>query len=320
MFFQISILIFGFALLIFGADFLIKGASGMAKKFNISEILIGLTIVALGTSLPELVVTTISATTGNTDIILGNVIGSNLCNLLLILGFLAILKPIDFEETSVRQSLPLLNITTLLVLIMGIGIFSSSKLVLTKLDAIILLLIACIYFAYPIIKHIKERKTSKYSKNTSTSKNINVIQCFIYILMGCFALKYGGDFVVNSASNIAYIFNIPERVISLTIVALGTSLPELVTSTVAVLKGDDDIAEGNILGSCIINLCLILGVGAFISNLTLNVNYIENIILLLASCILIWLYSISNKKHTLSRSNGVVLLVIYIIYCIRLFI
>ncbi len=320
MFFQISILIFGFALLIFGADFLIKGASGMAKKFNISEILIGLTIVALGTSLPELVVTTISATTGNTDIILGNVIGSNLCNLLLILGFLAILKPIDFEETSVRQSLPLLNITTLLVLIMGIGIFSSSKLVLTKLDAIILLLIACIYFAYPIIKHIKERKTSKYSKNTSTSKNINIIQCFIYILMGCFALKYGGDFVVNSASNIAYIFNIPERVISLTIVALGTSLPELVTSTVAVLKGDDDIAEGNILGSCIINLCLILGVGAFISNLTLNVNYIENIILLLASCILIWLYSISNKKHTLSRSNGVVLLVIYIIYCIRLFI
>lgn len=320
MFFQMSILIFGFALLIFGADFLIKGASGMAKKFNISEILIGLTIVALGTSLPELVVTTISATTGNTDIILGNVIGSNLCNLLLILGFLAILKPIDFEETSVRQSLPLLNITTLLVLIMGIGIFSSSKLVLTKLDAIILLIIACIYFAYPIIKHIKERKTSKYLKNTSTSKNINVIQCFIYILMGCFALKYGGDFVVNSASNIAYIFNIPERVISLTIVALGTSLPELVTSTVAVLKGDDDIAEGNILGSCIINLCLILGVGAFISNLTLNVNYIENIILLLSSCILIWLYSISNKKHTLSRSNGVVLLVIYIIYCIRLFI
>lgn len=317
MFFQISILIFGFSLLIFGADFLVKGSTGIAKKFNISEILIGLTIVAIGTSLPELVVTIISASTGNTDIIIGNVIGSNLCNLLLILGFLAILKPINFEKSSVKRSLPLLNITTLLILIMGTGIFSNNKLVLTKLDAIILLIIACIYFAYPIIEY---KKASKHLNNKVTSESISIAQCLIYILLGCFALKYGGDFVVDSASNIAYIFKIPERVVSLTIVALGTSLPELVTSTVAVLKGDDDIAEGNILGSCIINLCLILGVGAFISNLTLNVNYIENIILLLASCILIWLYSISNKKHTLSRANGLVLLIIYIIYCVRLFI
>ena len=319
MFVQIVILIFGFVLLVLGADLLVKGASGIAKKVHISEILIGLTIVALGTSLPELVVTIISATSGNTDIIIGNVIGSNLCNLLLILGIIAILKPIQFEESSIKQSLPLLNITTLLVLVMGIGIFSNSKLALTKLDALILLAIALVYFAYPIIDHLKERKNLKETPSNAKEEN-SILNCVIYLLIGCFALKYGGDFVVDSASNIAYLFNISERVVSLTIVALGTSLPELVTSVVAILKGDDDIAEGNILGSCIINLCLILGLGALMSNLTLSVNYIENIILLLASSILIWLYGVSNKNHVLTRGNGLILLVIYIIYCIRLFV
>ena len=316
---QFIILIFGFGLLIFGADLLVKGASNIAKKFHISEILIGLTIVALGTSLPELVVTIISATTGNTDIIIGNVIGSNLCNLLLILGVLAIMKPIKFEDSSIKQNMPLLNVVTLLVLIMGLGLFSKNPLTLNKFDAIILLLIAFVYFAYPIWKYMKERKKEIVQLHQE-SDNINIILCIIYCLIGCIALKFGGDFVVDSASNIAFLFNIPERVVSLTIVALGTSLPELATSVIAVIKGDDDIAEGNILGSCIINLCLILGVGAFFSNLILSIEFIENIILLFASCILIWLYALSNKDHTLTRLNGVILLVIYIIYCVRLFI
>ena len=320
MFIQILILIFGFSLLISGANSLITGASNIAKKFNIPEILIGLTIVALGTSLPELVVTIISAATNNTDILVGNVIGSNICNLLLILGIISIIKPIKFEKISVTRNLPLLIGITILVLIMGLGLFANNKLEFTKLDGFILLLIALIYFIYPIIQYIKIKQNSTTDNLNLDNTNNNTIKNIIYILLGCFALKYGGDFVVNSSISIANILNIPERVISLTIVALGTSLPELVTSIVAILKNDEDLAEGNIIGSCIINFCLILGLGATISNISLTTDYIENLILLLASSIIIWLYTLENKTNILKRNNGIVLLIIYLIYSIKLFI
>lgn len=321
MFIQILILIFGFVLLIIGANTLVNGASGIAKKFNISEILIGLTIVALGTSLPELVVTIISASSNNTDIIVGNVIGSNICNLLLIFGITSIIKPIKFKKTTTKQNLPLLIIITLLVLLMGLGLFSDNKLILSKSNGIILLIIALIYFIHPIIKHFrKEENNSKlFESESESSDNNNTIKNIIYILLGGFALKYGGDFVVDGATSIATALNISERVISLTIVALGTSLPELVTSIVAIIKRNNDLAEGNIIGSCIINFCLILGLGATISNLPITTSYIDNLILLLGSSILIWLYELGNKDNTLTRSNGFVLLIIYLIYSIKLF-
>lgn len=323
MFIQLLILIFGFILLVSGANSLVNGASGIAKKFNIPEILIGLTIVALGTSLPELVVTIISAATNSTDIVVGNVIGSNICNMLLILGIVTIIKPVKFEKTTIKQNIPLLIGITSLVLIMGLGLFSDQKLIFTKLDGTILLIIALIYFVYPIIQYVKQTKSDTELINLEiekTDNDNNIIRNIIYILLGGFALKYGGDFVVNSATLIATALNISERVISLTIVALGTSLPELITSIVAIVKHDEDLAEGNIIGSCIINFCLILGLGAFISNLPITISYIENLILLLASSILIWLYSLGNKDNTLTRSNGIILLIIYLIYNIRLFI
>ena len=250
MFIQFLILAFGFTLLISGANRLVNGASGIAKKFNIPEILIGLTIVALGTSLPELIVTIISATTNSTDILIGNVIGSNICNLLFILGIIAIIKPIKFEKSTLKQNLPLLNLITVSVLIMGIGLFSANKLIFTRMHGIILLGISILYFSYPIIQYAKNKNIYNDTENNSTSnkENINIIQCIIYILLGGFALKYGGDFVVSSSTTIATALNIPERIISLTIVALGTSLPELVTSIVAIIKHDDDLAEGNIIG------------------------------------------------------------------------
>lgn len=317
---QILILIFGFILLVTGANTLINGASGIAKKFNIPEILIGLTIVALGTSLPELVVTIISAATDNTDILVGNVIGSNICNLLLILGSIAILKPIKFEKITIKENLPFLNILTILILIMGLGVFSKDNLVFNRTNGIILLSIALIYLLYPILQFLKNKNTLENTQLNSNKKDINIIQCIIFILIGGFALKYGGDFVVNSATSIASIINIPERVVSLTIVALGTSLPELITSIVAIVKHDDDLAEGNIIGSCIINFCLILGLGATISNLPITIDYMENLILLLASSILILLYGLGNKDNTLTRNNGIILLIIYLIYSVRLFI
>lgn len=322
MFFQVLILIFGFILLISGANGLVIGASNIAKRFHVPEILIGLTIVALGTSLPELVVTVVSSANNSTDIIVGNVIGSNICNLLLVLGIIAVLKPIKFEKSTIKQNLPFLIGITALVLIMGIGLFSKDKLVFTKFDGIILLIIAIIYFLYPIIEYIKIQKANNNSieKENNNSKNNNLIQSIIYILLGGFALKYGGDFVVDSATAIATSLNVSERVISLTIVALGTSLPELATAIVAIIKKDEELAEGNIIGSCIINFCLILGLGATLSNLPITTAYIENLILLLATSILIWLYSLGNKNNTLTRGNGMILLIIYLIYSIRLFI
>ena len=321
MFFQVFILIFGFVLLISGANGLVIGASNIAKRFHVPEILIGLTIVALGTSLPELVVTIVSSANNSTDIIVGNVIGSNICNLLLVLGVIAVLKPIKFEKSTIKQNLPFLIGITALVLIMGLGLFSKDKLVFTKFDGIILLIIAIIYFLYPIIEYIKIQKANNnLIEKENNSSNNNLIQSIIYILLGGFALKYGGDFVVDSATTIATSLNVSERVISLTIVALGTSLPELATAVVAIIKKDDELAEGNIIGSCIINFCLILGLGATLSNLPITTAYIENLILLLAASILIWLYSFGNKNNTLTRSNGMILLVIYLIYSIRLFI
>ena len=318
---QLLILILGFALLIFGADYLVKGASNIAKVLNVSEMVIGLTIVALGTSLPELLVSIVSATTGSTDIVMGNVIGSNICNLLLILGVVIIIKPIKLEKDSIKKNIPLLIGITGLIMVMSLGIFFNTKLIITKLDGFILLIIAVIYFAAPILDFIKNgSKQNSSSLEEKEESNKLIIKDLIYIVLGGFALKYGGDFAVNSSVNVAQMLNISERVIGLTIVAIGTSLPELITSIVAILKNNEDIAEGNIIGSCIINSCLILGTGAFISNIPLTASHIKDMALLLVCIVLIWLFALSNKENVLKRNHGIVLLAIYLIYSIKLFI
>ena len=322
MFFEILILILGFALLIIGADILIKGASNIAKKFNIPDILIGLTIVSLGTTLPELVVSVTSAATGSTDIVFGNVVGSNICNLLLILGLIAVFKPIKFEKSTIKQNLPLLILLTSIIFIFGLGLFSDAKLIINRIHATILLFVAVLYFFIPIMLCIKNiKKDADPITNNSKDKNTySLLNSIIYILLGGLALKYGGDFVVNSATNIAYSLNISERVIGLTIVAVGTSLPELITSIVAILKNNENIAEGNIIGACTINSCLVLGAGAFISDIPLSSDNLHDLIFLLASIVLIFLFGLTNKNNTIKRCNGAILLAIYVVYSIRLFI
>ena len=318
---QILILILGFALLILGADFLVKGASNIAKVLKVSEMVIGLTIVALGTSLPELLVSIVSATTGSTDIVMGNVVGSNICNLLLILALVTIIKPIKFEKDSIRKNIPLLIGITVMIIVMALGIFFNTKLKITKSDGLILLIISIIYFAIPIIDFIKKdnKENEKDENEKEESKNL-IIKDLIFIVLGGFALKYGGDFAVNSSVNVAHMLNISERVIGLTIVAIGTSLPELITSIVAIITKNDDIAEGNIIGSCIINSSLILGAGAFIADIPLTANHLKDMALLLICTVLIWLFALSNKENILKRSYGVILLIIYLVYSIKLFI
>lgn len=318
MFVHFLIIILGFILLIYGADILVKGASGIAKRFNISEIIIGLTIVSLGTSLPELIITITSYSSNSQDLIIGNVIGSNICNLLLILGILSIIKPIQLEMSTIKTNLPILILVNALVLMMSFIPIHNNTLSINFAEGIVLLIIAFIYLIIPIIKHLKEER--EIYKKTNHSDNTSIFKSLIFILLGGFALKYGGDFVVNSSIKVAEHLNISENIIGLTIIALGTSLPELITSIVAVVKGNVDIAEGNIIGSCMINFCLILGFGAILSTITLDGRYIENLILLIGSTTLIWLYGLSNNEHILKRSNGIILLVIFIIYIIRLFI
>ncbi|MBQ6992545.1 MAG: calcium/sodium antiporter [Clostridia bacterium] len=318
---DILLIILGFILLVLGANVLIKGASNIAKKFHIPEILVGLTIVAIGTSLPELIVTIISAAKGSTDLIAGNVIGSNLANLLLILGVMAVIKPIDIEKTTKKIYLPILFASSIVIIAMGLGIFGGEKADINKIEGIVLLLFSVIYFLVPIILQIKNiKQSSEENEEAKQDKKYSLISSIIYIILGAILLKYGGDFVVDGSTNFASKIGISERVIGLTIVAIGTSLPELITSIIAIIKHDDDIAEGNIIGSCIVNSFLILGTGAALIDIPFDENLIKNLFLLVGATLLIWLFSYANKENRINRNNGILLLCIYALYVIKLFI
>ena len=315
MFKNIFIIIFGIGLLIFGANLLVKGANKIAQKLKIPEIIIGLTIVAIGTSLPELIVTIISATKDSTELIMGNVLGSNISNLLLILGVISIIKPVKTDIKTRKIHIPVLILSTLLVFLMGLGFLGSQKLIITKIDGLVLIFIGIIYYIYTISEELKNENESEIE-----DKDINIITSIINILIGSILLKYGGDFVVDSSINIAKDFGISEKIIGLTIIGLGTSLPELVTSIMAILKQNEDLAIGNIIGSCIMNLLFILGIGAVISPIYFGYGFNQTIFLLIASTILIWLYSMAEQNKKINRHNGIVLVSIFILYFVKLFI
>ena len=329
---QISMIILGFILLILGANLLIKGSVNIAKKFHIPEILIGLTIVALGTSMPELIVTITSANKGAGDLIIGNAIGSNLCNLLLILGLMAILKPIKVDKDAKKIHIPISFLATLLVLIMGLGILYGEVGVINRVDGIILTILSVIYFIYPIIIEIKyvgarfhprpEKKLNLKSVGETISRPQQEKKTFLSIIcifIGIISLKYGGDFVVEYCIEIARMFSISERVIGLTVIAIGTALPELVTSILAIIKKDTDLAVGNLVGSCILNLLLILGIGAIITPLTLSSEFIQNLVILLVTNLIILIFCFIGKKHTVTKQKGLVLLAFFSLYICSLF-
>lgn len=317
---QIIMIILGFILLICGANILIKGSTQIAKKFHIPEMLIGLTIVALGTSAPELIVTITSANKGAGDLILGNAIGSNLCNLLLILGLMALLRPIEVDEDAKNIHIPVSFLAALLILLMGLGVFYGETGVISKTDGIILIILSVIYFIYPIILEIKDVAETYIRDKNNKTNDIKIWKSILFIVLGIVLLKYGGDFVVDYSIQIARMLNISERVIGLTIVAIGTALPELVTSIFAVIKKDTDLAVGNLVGSCVLNLLLILGIGALITPLIVSNEFIQNLLILLGTNLLIWLFNFIGKKNYISRIQGSILIVIFGAYIIKLFI
>ena len=321
MFVAFLMIIIGFVLLVIGADFLVRGASNIASKFHIPEMLIGLTIVALGTSAPELIITITSAFSGNTDLIIGNAIGSNLCNLLFILGLMAIIRPILIDNEAKKIHIPIALLSALVILFIEISNIGSTPSFIGRVDGIILLILFFIYFTYPIVSEIKDiRKTYKENKNEVNTKNVKVFVQLIFIIIGIVLLKFGGDFVVDYSTKIAQAWGISERVIGLTIVAIGTAMPELITSIIAVIRKDTDLAVGNLVGSCVLNLLLILGIGAVITPLEFSNEFTQNLILLSVSTLILWIFNFVGKKNTITRFKGFSLLAIFAFYMVGLFI
>lgn len=320
MFMYSIMIVIGFVLLVLGAELLVRGSSNIASKFHIPEMLIGLTIVALGTSAPELIITVTSAFSGNTDLIIGNAIGSNLCNLLFILGLMAIIRPIFIDEDAKKIHIPIAFLSVLVILFIEISHISSNPSFIGRVDGIILVILFLAYFTYPIFSEIKDiRKAYKENMNEESTKNIKIFVQIIFIIIGIVLLKFGGDFVVDYSTEIAQALGISERVIGLTIVAIGTAMPELITSIIAIIRKDTDLAVGNLVGSCVLNLLLILGVGAIITPLEFSNEFTQNLILLAISTLILWIFNFIGKKNTITRFKGFILLIIFTFYMVGLF-
>ncbi len=319
MFIQMLILIVGFVLLIKGADLLVEGGSNIAKKFHIPELVIGLTIVSIGTSMPELMVSLTSAIEGHADMSIGNIVGSNLANLLLILGICAIINNLKFKKETKYFESPFALLVTVLLFCMGNNALGGQYNLINRAEGIILVVLCIAFIIYNIVMAKKGEAFDGITEdlpvvNTKINSKGYVVKSIIYLILGIVFLKYGGDFVVNSASNIAKLFGMSEKMISLTIIAVGTSLPELVTSMVATKKGEIDLAIGNIIGSCIFNVVLIIGISAIISPIAYSAIYNKDMIILIVATLFLGLFPFIGKKDQMTRINGIIYFTGYVAY------
>lgn len=306
---SIFFIIVGFALLVLGADWLVNGASSIAKKFHIPEIIIGLTIVSIGTSMPELFVSTTSALEGLSDMSIGNVVGSNLCNLLLILGLSTIIKPVKFQKETRLFEIPMCLIFTVIFIVL-----CNTGGTINKVEAVLLLLLFLLFITYTIFMAKKQSSQEKQEEVKTQKKLLPILKDILWIVLGVIGLKIGGDLAVNNAVNIANYFGVSEKIIGLTILAVGTSLPELVTSVTAAIKGNSDIAIGNIIGSNIFNMLLIIGVAAFINPISYNFSYNMDLIVLVVATLILALFPIIPPKNEMSRANGIIYFLMYVGY------
>jgi len=307
----VTILLGGFVALVFGARFLVDSSAAIARKFNIPNIVIGLTIVAFGTSSPELLVSLMASAGGNSDLALGNVIGSNIFNILFILGLSAIVFPLQVKSGTTWIEIPLSFLSALVVLVLANDIFidKTSSSFINRSDGIILLLFFSIFLVYNITVMFKNTNDEEL-----VIKEQTVWKSVLFIIGGLLLLVAGGRAIVYSAVKLAQQAGLSERVIGLTIVSVGTSLPEAATSIVAAMRRNTDIAIGNIVGSNIFNVFLILGTSAIImpvpvhtlSNIDLAVN-------LLAS-LLLFIFVFTGKRRSIGRSEGVIFLLLFIAY------
>lgn len=306
------LLLLGFVLLIKGADYFVEGASSIAKKFRIPTLIIGLTIVAFGTSAPEAAVSIASAIKGQNEIALGNVIGSNIFNLLFVVGMAAVICPLQVKKSMIIKEFPfaILSCLVLVILVQDQLFGTSTMVVLNRGDGLILLLFFCIFMYYLIGVAISAR-------SEAVEEEIAVMplgRSSLFTLGGIIGIVVGGDIVVDSASEIALAWGMSQNLVGLTIVAVGTSLPELVTSIVAARKGETDITLGNVIGSNLFNVFFILGISSCIHPIAVNPNIIVDSLFLLAVTLVTYLFAVTKK--TINKIEGGCLVAVYIIYMI----
>lgn len=301
-------LILGFVLLIKGADFFVDGSSSVAKRLKVPSLIIGMTIVAMGTSLPECAVSVSASVTNQNSLAISNAVGSNIFNLMVVCGVCSIFCPLDVKASTLKKEFPFSVLVAAFLLVFGV-----TGMAVNRLEGGLLLLLFICFILWMI-------KASKSGEKTE-EENITVLpvwKCIVFILGGAAAIALGGDMVVNSASQIARSFGMSETLIGLTIVALGTSLPELVTSITAARKNELDMALGNVIGSNIFNILFVLGIAAAISPLSFTVENIIDIVVLCAMSVLVWLFAWRKKR--LIRWQGIVMMICYGVYCAYIFV
>ncbi|MBP3635255.1 MAG: calcium/sodium antiporter [Bacilli bacterium] len=306
---SIVLLIVGFILLIKGADMFVDGASNTAQNLKIPKMVIGLTIVAFGTSAPELAVSIKAVLSGSSDIVLGNVVGSNILNILLILGISSLFSKMGVKDNTVKKEIPLTILFSCLLTVLSFDNMFDKDItnVVSRTDGIVILLffIIFIYYLFTIMKSGK--------KDDNNIPKYGIVKSIIFIIIGLIGVVIGSNLVVDNATLIAKALNVSEKMIALTIVAFGTSLPELVTSIQAARKGENDIAIGNIIGSNIFNIGVVIGIPAlFINNINVGTfNYIDMLTMIFSA---ILLFVLTLKKKKIDRHEGIIMLIIFITY------
>ncbi len=316
---NIVILLVGFVLLIKGADFFVEGSAAVARKMLVPSVIIGLTIVAFGTSAPEMAVSISAALQGSNEIAVSNVIGSNMFNLLVVLGACAVMAPVPCDKEIVNRDFSFMNIITAVLIILVFGGFMTVSVeyglnsseecsILSRIDGIVLLCLFVFYLSYTVKAALKSRNKDE----EPTKVFLKVWEILLYIFGGLAAIIAGGQLVVNSAKAIALAAGMSETLVGLTIVAVGTSLPELVTSIVAAKKGENGLAVGNVIGSNIFNILFILGVSSAIMPIPVTVQSVMDSILLVAMCFIVFLFA--KTRESINKKEGLLMILVYIAY------
>ena len=315
---QFVVLVLGIALLVKGADWLVDGASGLSSSFGVSPLFIGLTVVAFGTSAPELAVSISASMKGSGSIAISNVVGSNIANIALVIGFSAILSPLAISKTTIRKELPFNILVSFALMAM---LLRGAKYGLDRYDGFILIIFLILFMEYTLVMAKGDRERSKLEKNSILSdeeldsiKKIRIKNAILTVI-GLAMVVFGADLTVDSATEIALQLGISEALVGLTMIAIGTSLPELVTSVTAIIKKQDDLAIGNIVGSNIFNICLILGVSSILKPIGVIVDHYWADILFM-SVLAVFLLLTTMKKSKISRFEGTVFFTSYVAYLI----
>lgn len=302
------LIILGFTSLIFGANWLVNGASSLAKKNNISDLVIGLTIVAFGTSAPELVVNSVASYDGFSDIVFGNIIGSNNFNLFIILGIAGLIYPITVQTSTAWREIPLSLIAAVLLFVLANDFFIGQNTDISRLDGVILF-IAFLGFLYYVFKQLKQEKPEVIILEQKSNYKI-----WGLIIVGIAGLMIGGKLVVHNSIDVAIELGVSQKIIGLTIIAAGTSLPELVTSIVAALKKNSDIAIGNVIGSNVFNILLVLSISSFVNPVSYNPNFNQDLLILIGGTVFLLIAMFTGKKKKLERWEALTLFSFYLIY------